>query len=333
MVDFVELPEFDESIAILERGEKVEGGTGGVANRPLQALVNRTRFLLEQIQGLSTQGIILIGPIASQEALDAIDTTGLAIGTAYTLDFALRVWNGTEWASSGSLRGPNGLNILGLWPDAVSLPEITENELGDAYLWRNDIWVLIPDAGTRKWEALGIRGPDGKSTYELWLEIPGNEGKTQEEFFESQRGPAGPSTFDTWLAQPGNAGKTEADFLEAQKGLQGEEGPARAAFVVDGTVAAVGDLVRPGDASKAYYIGVDLYVWVDRLTDYVKIPGVQGKSAFQIWQENGNPDGTLEEFLEDMKGYDGTSIQLIGPLDTQEELDAIDTTNLAHGNS
>lgn len=37
-------------------------------------------------------------------------------------------------------------------------------------------------------------------------------------------GPPGASAFDVWLQQPGNAGKTEADFFESLRGPQGETG-------------------------------------------------------------------------------------------------------------
>jgi len=326
-----EVPIWEEHLPAVITGVQVRGGdTGeGAANFQARVLDKRTRWLKEQLEALSGGGIILVGHLDTQEELDAIPTEGLQVGTAYFLNYAIRVWNGATWGDSGSLRGERGINLLGVWPDAVPLPERTENEIGDAYIWQNDIHVLVPLPGN--WEALGIRGADGKSSFDLWKEIPGNENKTIDEYWEDQKGPEGPGAFETWLAQPGNAGKTEADFLLAQKGIQGDEGPPRAAFEVDGTVANTAALPRPGDAAKAYYIGVDLYVWVTRLTDYVKIPGIHGKSAFEIWQENGHAEGTLEEFLDDMKGTDGAGIFLIGPLSSQEELDAIDTTNLLVG--
>ena len=360
----VETAGWEEHLPALITGVKVRGGDQGEGASNFQARVldKRTRWLKETLEALAGgggKGINLIGELASQEDLDAISTVGLEAGTAYFVQFHLRVWNGATWGDSGSLRGAQGLNLLGSWPDGLDLPERTENEVGDAYIWRSDFWVLSPEPGS--WEALNIQGPDGKSTYQLWLEqpgntgktveeflavqkglpgdnsfelwkkIPGNESKTEEDFWVDQKGPDGKSTFETWLELPGNAGKTEAEFIVDQKGAPGEKGDARAPFVVAGVKATVGELPTPGDETQAWYVDVDLHVWVEADSGYVMIPGVRGKSAFQIWQDNGHPTGTLEEFLDDMKGYDGSSIDLKGNLTTQEELDAIPTVGLKVG--
>jgi len=353
MVDFVELAEFDESIAILERGEKVEGGASGPANRPLQALVNRTRALkewLDQIQADGVGGVFLKGFKDTQAELDAI--TDQKVGDAWFLNFEMRVWNGTAWASSGSLRGERGLNMLGVWPNAVPLPDVTQNILGDAYLWQNDIYVLVPffdpddpeatDTNPPVWEGLGIRGPDGKSTYELWKTIPGNENKTLQQFMDAQKGEKGDDAYQTWLKIPGNAGKSMAEWVEDTRGLQGEKGDPRAAFIVAGAVANTGALPTPGDETKAYYVGIDLYVWVAELTNYIMIPGIAGKSAYERWLEI-DPDNagkTEAEFYASLKGAkgddstvpgpkgtDGRNLRILGTVGTRTDLNAIQNPN------
>lgn len=323
-----ETPAWDDHLPAVITGVKVRGGDDGLgaANFQARALDRRTRYLKQLIEQLTGSGIILKGEL-TQEQLDAIPTAGLQVGTAYFVEYNLRAWNGTEWASSGSLRGARGINVLGSWPDTTPLPERTENEIGDAYLWRNDIWVLVPEPGS--WESLDIRGPDGKSSFDLWKEIPGNENKTIAEFWEDQRGPAGPSTYDVWVKQPGNEGKTEAQFLEAMK-IKGDKGDPRGPFHVVGSVANPSELPRPGNEEEAYVHGIDMYVWVATLNDYLLIPGISGKSAFDIWKDNGHPDGTLEQFLESMTGY---GLVMLGQLQTEEELLAIDTTNLLVGSS
>jgi len=324
MANIEEESVFPEEIPLIERGEKVEGGVAGASNRALILFAMRTRWLKDQLEALAINGLDMKGTLPDEEALLAIDTEDLARGTAYVVDFAMRVWNGTEWASSGSLRGARGLNILGRWPTNSDLPVAEDQELGDAFLWRNDVWVLTPDG----WEALNIRGADGKSAFDVWLEIPGNEGKTEEEFVEAIKGPVGDSFLDSWLALPGNEGKDLDDLMEALKGPQGDVRPA---FAVKGTKPTAEDLPQPGVQGDAWYVGLDLYFWVEEDASYSMIPGIGGKSAFEIWKENGHPDGTMEEFLESMMGGEG--ILMKGRLADEEALAAIDTTNLKLGTS
>jgi hypothetical protein len=347
MVDFVETPNFDEAIAIIETGEKVLGGAGGPANRPLQALANRTRYLKDFLDGIVSGGIggvILMGVLETQAELDAIPTEGLKVGTAYFLNFEMRVWNGTEWGNSGSLRGERGLNILGVWPDAVPLPDHTQNVIGDAYLWKNDIHVLVPSFDPEDpeasdlppiWEGLGIRGPDGKSTFDIYREQPGNANKTQAQFLAEQKGEQGDDAYEAWLKIPVNEGKSREQWVEETRGLQGEVGPARGAFVVAGSKANAGQLPTPGDETKAWYVGIDLYVWVEADQNYIMIPGIAGKSAYTIWLESDpEHEGQTEaQFLESLKGAkgndsvvpgpkgdDGRNLRILGTVGTSSEL-------------
>ena len=328
-----EAPEWVEHLPLLVRGVKVQAKADGSGSSNFHAKVldARTRFLKKQaedlvkeVNDLSLNGIVLIGYLLDEDTLNAIPTEDLAKGTAYFVDFALRVWNGTEWATSGSLRGARGLNILGRWPNTNELPLVEDQELGDAYLWRNDVWVVVPEG----WEPLNIRGADGKSAFDVWLEDPANTGKTEDEFFEDIKGPIGKSFLEVWQDQPGNEGKTLDDLMEALKGPQGDVRPA---FAVKGTKPTAGDLPRPGVQGDAWYVGIDLYFWVEEDAEYSMIPGVGGKSAFDFWKENGHPQGTMEEFLESMMGGEG--ILMKGRLDTEDDLLAIDTTDLKLGTS
>lgn len=340
---------WQEHLPALLTGVKVRGGDAGegAANFQARALDARTRFLkaaLDSIQADGT-GVTLIGVLETQEELDAIPTAGLKTGTAYFLNFEMRVWNGTEWATSGSLRGERGLNLLGAWPNQVPLPEYTENQIGDAYLWQNDIWVLVPyfnmDTPDPEhppvWEGLGIRGPDGKSTFELWQSIPGNENKTLQQFMDAQKGEKGDDAYQTWLKIPENDGKSMAQWVEETRGIQGIQGDPRAPFTVAGGKATVGDLPTPGDESKAWYVGIDLYVWVEADQNYFMVPGIAGKSAYQIWLENPEHEGQTEaQFIASLKstvpgpkgdpgddGADGRNLRIIGTVGTSTDLNAI----------
>lgn len=299
-----------DHLPALVTGVKVRGGTDGkgAANFQARVLDARTRYLYEVIQGLATGGIILVGELRDEDELNAIPTVGLKVGTAYFVEFSLRVWNGTEWASSGSLRGKNGLNLLGTWPDNLDLPEITENEIGDAYIWQHDIHVLVPSEETQKWEALGIRGPAGESNYDIWKRQPGNENKTEAEFIEAQRGlkgNPGDDAFATWKKIPGNENKTIEEWQESTKGDQGIPGKN---LQILGTVADFAELDTKPKEDQAAYVLRDtshLWVYVEADTAWKDLGKFNGKDG-----ENGDP------------GEDGRNVVIKGAVATQSALPA-----------
>ena len=325
------------------------GDARGAANFQARVLDARTRWLkkvLEDVQKNGVGGVILKGVLQTEQELAAIPTEGLLIGTAYFLDFEMRMWNGTEWETSGSLRGERGINVLGVWPNAVPLPEFTQNRVGDAYIWQNDIWVLVPDFDYDNpdpepgeelppiWEALGIRGPAGASTFELWKTIPGNENKTLAQFMAAQKGANGDNHYQTWLTMPGNTGKSMAEWIEDTRGIQGEKGDPRAAFTVKGGRPSIDQLPFPGKEEEAYYVGIDLYVWVDTDNDYFLVPGVKGKSAFDDWRDSNpaNKEKTIEDFLATLvstepgpKGEPGKNLYIKGTVPNKDVLQTLPT--------
>lgn len=127
-------------------------------------------------------------------------------------------------------------------------------------------------------------GADGKSAYEIWLEL-GNTGSKQD-FIDSLQGQPGPqgqdgqngqdgangkSAYDLWLQQ-GNVG-SESDFIAAIQGEPGEPG-------------------SPG------------------------IPGDPGKSAYQIWLDEGHT-GTESDFLQWLREPpQGKKTTQLNPADT-----------------
>ncbi|MBS9731092.1 hypothetical protein [Pseudomonas aeruginosa] len=300
----VEESRWEEHLPALVTDVRVRGGDNGegAANFQARVLDARTRWLKESLESLSTQGVVLKGKLNSEAELEAIDTQELPIGTAYFVNFALRVWNGNEWASSGSLQGERGINLLGVWPDNLDLPLPEGNKPGDAYLWRNDIHVLVPGktAGEFVWESLNIRGPEGKSTFQLWKEIPGNEEKTLQEFLASQRGDKGPQgddAFETWKKIPGNENKTITEWQEA---IRGERG---ANLQVQGTVADRNALNAKDPVDQHGWVTLDtghLWIYIADRTDWVDVGQYKGKDG---------KDGT-----------DGKSIVVKGAVDLASEL-------------
>lgn len=253
MVNITEVSEFPEDIPLIESGEPVRGGVDGPDNRAAKLLANRTRYLLDQFQALVVGGLNVIGNI-SQTDLDALPTETLNKGDAYFVEGSLQVWNLAEWISSGLLLGPRGITLLGTWPDAQALPDHTLNEVGDAYIWKSDIWLLIPQPDG--WVTIGLKGDTGKSAYQS--AVDGGFAGTEPQWLTSL---VGKSNYQIWLDQ-GNTG-TEADFLTAMKGTPGEVGNIK----VVGTLASFAQLdaipTEGLEAGTAYFVEGGLSVWND----------------------------------------------------------------------
>lgn len=255
----------------------------GAMNFQARTLDARTRYLKAAIEGIAAGGLDLKGHLETEEDLEAIPTEGLKKNTAYFVNFAMRVWSGTEWTSSGSLRGDRGINLLGVWPDDVDLPPPESGLPGDSYIYRHDIHVLVPSKTGQVWEPLGIRGDRGPSNYELWLEIPGNEGKPLTEFMiasKGEKGEDGDDAFVTWKKRPGNENKTEADYDLFYKGDKGNDG---ANLKILGQVANQGALADKAKTDQAAWITADtghLWIYVTEntaWTDMGKYNGTDGK--------------------------------------------------------
>jgi hypothetical protein len=137
MADLVDTSVFDP-VPEIEAGQLVKGGPGGPINLPLQALVNRTAYLRDQIDQLVRNGLHVIGTLTDQAALDLVNTQPLSSGDGYFVGGALALWNGQEWVISGSLIGPPGAAV-----DSVSIqPNNNLSIGGDGKLYvPNDISI------------------------------------------------------------------------------------------------------------------------------------------------------------------------------------------------
>ena len=101
----------------------------------------------------------------------------------------------------------------------------------------------------------GEKGEDGKSAYELWKEIPGNENKSPQEF---------------------------ADSL---KGTNGKDGKSVKATVTDNSDGTHTLEVTNSDNTKTS----------TKIKD-----GKNGKSAYEIWRDNGNTGKTEQQFVDSL---------------------------------
>ena len=291
---------------------------------------------LASLQGTIGYGVNIIGTLVTEEELEAIETEGLALGTAYFVGAHISVWNGTEWVDSNSMVGPEGkgLNYLGVWLDAVPLPLTEGYKSGDTYVWKHSLWTLM-DLPTRAWHDIGVPGPKGDSAYDIATDngFVGSEavwlnsliGKTAyqlavaEGFVGSQsawvaslkgvKGDTGLKGDQGIKGEKGDTGNKGDTGLKGDQGIKGDtglkgdkgdKGDPVAAFAVVGTAPSGPELPRPGDPTKAYYVGTDLYVWSPDINEYLNIGTLNGPSAYDVAVKNGFV-GTQPEWLTSLK--------------------------------
>ena len=128
----------------------------------------------------------------------------------------------------------------------------------------------------------GDKGADGKSAFDTWKEIPGNENKSAQEFADSLKGAYGKSAFDTWKEIPGNENKSTKEFADSLKGANGKSVKATVTNNSDGTHTLE---VTNSDNTKTS----------TKIKD-----GKNGKSAYEIWRDNGNTGKTEQQFVDSL---------------------------------
>ena len=183
-----------------------------------------------------------------------------------------------------------------------------------------DAWKEIPaNAGKTKDEFLasikgdkGDKGDDGKSAYDAWKEIPANAGKTKDEFLASikgdkgDKGDDGKSAYEIWKAQAGNENKSAQEFADSLKGTNGKDGKSVKATVTDNSDGTHTLEVTNSDNTKTS----------TKIKD-----GKNGKSAYEIWRDNGNIGKTEQQFVDSLNA--NTKLK--------ERVDTIENTVHNHG--
>ena len=148
----------------------------------------------------------------------------------------------------------------------------------------------------------GDKGADGKSAFDTWKEIPGNENKSAQEFADSLKGADGKdgkSAFDTWKEIPGNENKSAQEFADSLKGADGKDGKSVKAIVTDNSDGTHTLEVTNSDNTKTS----------TKIKD-----GKNGKSAYEIWRDNGNTGKTEQQFVDSLNA----NTKLKGRVDTIE---------------
>ena len=209
-------------------------------------------------------------------------------------------------------KGTDGKSAYQIWLDEGNVG--TEQDFL-ASLKGADGTMTFEDLTEEQKESLkGEQGQDGKSTYQLWLDL-GNDG-TEEDFLEFLIGENGPigesgsdgrSAYEIWIDE-GNSG-TEQDFLDSLKGEKGADGTMTFADLTEEQKESLkGEPGADGTDGKSAYD-----IWLDAgntgsdeefLDSLRGDPGNMGKSAYEIWIDEGN-SGTEQDFLDSLKGEPG----------------------------
>lgn len=215
-------------------------------------------------------------------------------------------------------KGTDGKSAYQIWLDEGNVG--TEQDFL-ASLKGADGTMTFEDLTEEQKESLkGEQGQDGKSTYQLWLDL-GNDG-TEEDFLEFLKGENGPigesgsdgrSAYEIWIDK-GNSG-TEQDFLDSLKGEKGADGTMTFADLTEEQKESLkGEPGADGtDGESAYDIWLDAgntgseEDFLDSLRGEpgdMGESGSDGASAYEIWIDEGN-SGTEQDFLDSLKGEPG----------------------------
>ena len=192
----------------------------------------------------------------------------------------------------------------------IKITEKNEGDYGKTYTFSLNKAELKgdPDFKGAKGEtgAIGPKGEDGKSAYDVWKDMPGNGEKTKEDYLKAIKGDTGAtgakgdkgetgaigpkgedgkSAYDVWKDMPGNGEKTKEDYLKAIKGETGATG-------AKGDKGDTGAAGAKGEKGETGAVGKD---------------GAAGKSAYEYWKEiKGNENKTEDDFRKALEG--GTKI-------------------------
>ena len=117
--------------------------------------------------------------------------------------------------------------------------------------------------------------------------------------FKGDKGEDGKSAFDTWKEIPGNENKSAQEFADSLKGADGKDGKSVKATVTDNSDGTHTLEVTNSDNTKTS----------TKIKD-----GKNGKSAYEIWRDNGNIGKTEQQFVDSLNA----NTKLKGRVDTIE---------------
>jgi len=159
-------------------------------------------------------------------------------------------------------------------------------------------------------------------------------------FLQNSKGiePVGDNVVTMIVALKGESFKYEdftASQLEKLRGPSGKPGKGLSIIAFYGTETLLRQNVPSPEAGNAYGVGVavpyDIYIYDGDNDGWVNngplqgTKGEDGKSAYELWLQEGN-EGTLNDFLQSLKGADGKDWKVIeiDHIPTSEDLTYMD---------
>ena len=155
-----------------------------------------------------------------------------------------------------------GVIIVGTKNSTNELPVIGDPH--ELYLVNGDLYVWVENDYGNGWVNMGsLIGPTGPK---------GDKGD------KGDIGPTGPAGAP---GKPGIGVKGDKGD-QGPKGEKGDTGPTGQGITITGTLGSTEELPIPGDPCESYLIGGELYVWNDKLNEWVnvgKLTGEQGPTG------------------------------------------------------
>src|SRR5690625_642997 len=163
----------------------------------------------------------------------------------------------------------------------------------------------------------GENGEDGLSAYEIWEQLPGNDGKSEQDFIDSLKGEDGQDGLD------GDAGtavkivdgglsvavcepERDTSTDENLGNVEGEDGEDGKSIADVSTADALDPITNEVIGTEITFLDEDNNPVGSPVTVLNGENGEDGLSAYEIWEQLPGNDGKSEQdFIDSLKGEDG----------------------------
>ncbi len=229
----------------------------------------------------------------------------------------------------------------------VGMTVFAENE-GEDYQLKTSGWVKKSTQGPKgdKGEtgAVGPKGADGKSAYEVWVDQPGNAGKSEQEYLASLKGAKGDKGETGAAGAKGGRGETGAVGPQGAEGAQGPAGQKgekgdpfsiakvyksvaemNSGYAADGVPQGGFVVINTGnvedeDNAKLFYKGTAKYEYLTDLSGAQGMTGPKGETGATGKQGPVGPQGeTGAKGDKGEKGEPGDNVRVGTEYDTAKQ--------------
>lgn len=176
---------------------------------------------------------------------------------------------------------------------------------GNYYQWAGTLPKSVPVGSTPQTTGgisagAWVNRGDGSYLDDLTTDIDSLEQRVE----VLEEAPGGKSAYQSYLdTTTDNPPLSEQDWIAS---LKGDPGQPSYGLVIRGSFEEVSDLPATGNSTgDAYIIQEQMWVWDGFQWSPVGQVGPEGKSAYQVWLDNGNQGKTVQEYLASLKGNKG----------------------------